>query len=233
MWYAFKGDFTHNSAVLDMDKANPSNLARQSRVEQIIERARQIYEIGVQAKKHLKKNPHLTEFGKKQTIGPDAVCKAWLLAREYRRADLQKFLKRRTPDGMPLTWRHAVELARVKDRRTREMLQRRAADEGWTQSQLVQARQLQTGINRGYAGRKVKGPASVELVLQQLAAETLTWSHKWEQIWSPRLRAGSLFDHRRTTDGAQVQALLKRSRVALTEMQKGVEQAEKHLGRQS
>ena len=111
------------------------------------------------------------------------------------------------------------------------MLQTRASQEGWTAAQLTQAIQLYAGRKQGYGGRKVKGPASAELLLQQLVVETERWNHRYEQVWAPggQLALSDLADCQGKGHGAHLDALVKRGHEALGAMRRAAAQAAKEL----
>jgi hypothetical protein len=232
VWYVFEGDYlTTSSAALNMDQHQPIDLARQARAAQIVKRVKQIYNFGVRANRHLEKKPHLTDFVAQQRLGGDSVRKAQRFAKAYSLTELDRFCSLRKPDKMPLSWRHATELAKVDDRRARRMLEIRAAKEGWTGTELAQAIRLHAGKQQGYGGRKVKGPASAELLLQQLVTETERWNRRFREIWAPggQLKLAGLTDRRGRDHAAQARALTKRGCKALAIMQEAAGQAKADL----
>jgi hypothetical protein len=214
-----------------MDQHQPIDLARQARAAQTVKRVKQIYNLGVRANRHLQKNPSLMDFVARQNLGGDSIRKARRFAEAYSPAELEHFCALRTPDGRPLGWRHAVELAHVDDRRTRRMLETRAAKAGWTGTQLAHAIRLHTGKQQGYGGRKVKGPASAGLLLQQLVSETERWNRRLREIWAPggQLKLAGLADRRGRDQAGQVRALVKRGCKALAAMQEAAGAAEAEL----
>lgn len=216
-----------------MAKDQPADVAHQARVAKMVKRVRQIHAMGVRAIRYLEKHASLTGFNAQPNVGPDAVRKARLFAEQFSTKELDEFCSLRTPDGMPLGWRHGAELARIGDRGLRKQLQKQAVEEGWTGDQLVQARKLHTGQRRSYAGRKVKGPASGELLLQQLVDETERWNKRYRQTWAPggQLKLEDLTGRRRNGQAAHVKLLVGRARQALADMRAATEQADLDLRR--
>ena len=79
--------------------------------------------------------------------------------------------------GMPLGSRHVVGLLRIKNKRDRKRLQRKAVVEGWSTRQVAAeiSKLLSTG---GSGGRRPKTPKTVDDALMQVQTMTNRWS-RW------------------------------------------------------
>ncbi|MEN6495835.1 MAG: hypothetical protein ABFD16_16255 [Thermoguttaceae bacterium] len=91
-----------------------------------------------------------------------------LFARRYSPGDLRELLALRTAEGLPLRWNHVRLLIAIKDRRTRNRLQRQAARDGWTVEQLRLESRLRFGKTHE-AGPKLRRPHSPDAALLRLS----------------------------------------------------------------
>jgi len=110
-------------------------------------------------------------------LSAPTVFKAKRFATLYSQAELERLCARQLPDGRQLGVGHVFQLLQVADTKTRLMLEKQAAAEGWSSRRLRTERLLLRG-SRGKAsqgGRKPSLPSSHQELLQQLEERSEKW----------------------------------------------------------
>ena len=219
-----------------MSTEETTDPAREVRAERVVQRVREIYELGREALQHLEKNPEdwhaLTGFAAERKIGIDTVRKAKRFAEHYTKEETNEFCELRNCFEQPLNWTHAVQLTRVKDRKLRKQLLLRTVQQGWTQTELGLAI-MQTGRRRACGGRKLKRPETDLALLEQFAAITEEWNRRYKQVWSvdAPLNAPKEEVNTRELKKTPAKALraIKRAREAVATMREASKNAEAQL----
>jgi hypothetical protein len=113
-------------------------------------------------------------------INDDSLRKARAFAREYDAAALDELCELRRPNGLPLHWGYIPYLLVAGSEARRKTLQRLAAKQGWTPSQLhaeIRRRRPNPVVR---VGRPVKKPGSRREALEQLVASARLWLKRRE-----------------------------------------------------
>ena len=121
--------------------------ATQRQVKNISTRLRQFYELGRQVVAADAANPIKGEYSRgvvqkfadKQGRSRDNIEKARQFALAYTEEEFEELATARNPDGLPMGAAHITLLLRIKAKKQRTALQKKALREGWSFEQLRQA----------------------------------------------------------------------------------------------
>ncbi len=83
----------------------------------------------------------------------------------------------RTPEGMPLPWRHVRQLLMLPPGEARVTLQRRAAEGGWSMDEMAAAipQEVRAKQTRREGGRAFRGPTTIAEGLRQIVQHGDEW----------------------------------------------------------
>jgi hypothetical protein len=165
--------------------AKKPGTATARQVKQAIKELQDLYQLGLEVLEADKSNPRKRAYSLGVSVeiaarigrSRDYVDKARKFASTYTKADLKELCRLRRPDGMPLGPRHVIGLLRIKNKRDRKRIQRKAVVEGWSTRQVAAeiSKLLNTG---GLGGRRPKTPKTVDDALMQVQTMTNRWS-RW------------------------------------------------------
>ena len=153
--------------------------------KQAVKELHKFYQLGLDVLAADKENPQKRKYSLGVTVkfatrigmSRDYVDKSRKFASSYTNAEFKELCTLRRPDGMPLRPRHIIGLLRIKDKRQRKRLQRKAAIEGWS-TRRVAAEVSKLLGTAGSGGRQAKAPVDVDEALSQIITMTNRWG-RW------------------------------------------------------
>jgi len=109
--------------------------------------------------------------------GADNIRKARVFAARYTSGQLDELCQLRTPEGMPLPWRHVRQLLMMPPGEGRDKIQRKAAEKGWSLEELVAAipKKVRNNQTRREGGRAFRRPKSLADALRQIVRHGDEW----------------------------------------------------------
>jgi len=119
--------------------------------------------------------------------GADNIRKARVFAARYTAGQLDELCHLRTPEGMPLPWRHVRQLLMLPPGEGRDALQRKAAERGWSLEELVTAipKRVRREQTRREGGRAFRGPRSLADGLRQIERHGDEWLRRFgSKAWA-------------------------------------------------
>ena len=168
-------------------------------IRHAVQELREFYELGNEVLEADEKNPRrgtyslgvTMEFANRIGMARDYVDKARKFASTYTETDFEELCKLRGPDGMPLGPRHVIGLLRIKNKRQRKQIQRRAVSEGWSTRRipLEISKFLGTGSS---GGRRPKSPQVIDDALMQVLTMTKRWGRWYEGFDSKKRKEKDL-----------------------------------------
>ena len=173
----------------------------------------------------------LRELDEETGYGFDNIRKARVFAARYTARQLDELSKLRTPEGMPLPWRHVRQLLMLPAGEGREALQRKAAERGWGLEELDAAipRKVRRKQTRREGGRPFLRPRTVADGLRRIVRHDGEWLRRYGS------RAGAGDDWLRGKIGAAgkggLKARLAEAREVLREVREAAAELEGKLKR--
>jgi len=176
----------------------PQSTAAQQ-AKQAVQELREFYKLGQKVLKKDRKNPLkrkyswgvTVEIAKEIGMARDYVDKSRKFASTYTKAEFEELCRLRRPDGIPLGPRHVIGLLRIKNKRQRERLQRRAAIEGWSTRRIPLEVSKLLGT-AGSGGRRPKSPQVIDDALMQVLTMTKRWGRWYEGFDSKKRKEKDL-----------------------------------------
>jgi hypothetical protein len=124
-----------------------------------------------------KKLDLLKQEAERADLNPDLMQKAWRLAEQYEKAEIQAICKKIKEKPARFGYSHMVKLLALEDRQIRQELLDKAIDEQWSVTELQRAVQARKG-RRPDVGKKPTipdDPLDVLLALQGLCIKFNRW----------------------------------------------------------
>ena len=119
--------------------------------------------------------------------GADNIRKARVFAARYTAGQLDELCKLRSPEGMPLPWRHVRQLLMLPPGEGRDALQRKAAERGWSLEEVVAAipKKVRREQTRRKGGRAFRCPMSLADGLRQIERHGEEWLRRFgSRAWA-------------------------------------------------
>src|SRR3954452_2913048 len=127
------------------------------------------------------------KLGEETGHGADNIRKARVFADKYTAGQLDELCRLRTPRGMPLPWRHVRQLLMLPPGESREVLQRKAAQRGWSLEELIAAipKKVRSGQTRREGGRAFRGRRTRADGLRQIVRHGDEWLRRFgSRAWA-------------------------------------------------
>lgn len=158
-----------------------------ARAQEKIATLRKYYELGQRAGATApdgspKEPEPLKDLAAEAGVEDDTVRKAVTFARTYNAQELEELLALRDPEGAPLNWTRVRALLQVRDKAVRSELQRKAAEEGWSQRDLVAAVQDRRGGKTSPGGRRFSVPESPQQIVERLTELSESWLRFYQDV---------------------------------------------------
>lgn len=181
------GEASGNDARLPVkSKTNSSSLADFSipvKAARMIDNLRRHHARGTQANQ-LRTDYRPRELAKLLQTNRYTLQKDRLFARKYSPRDLDDLCKLRRPNQLPLHWGCMGYLLSVPTKKERAMMQREAAEKGWTAPEIRREIKRRFGKTPGEGhGRPMKKPPTPEAVLREMCMGTRAWLKRCQRVW--------------------------------------------------
>src|SRR3954447_15872078 len=125
------------------EKSPTEGGTRRDRASEAEARLRAYHAIGIMVRDRVKEGrldaDTLLKLSEETGHEADNIRKARVFVTRYTAEQLDELCKLRTPEGMPLSWRHVRQLLMLPPGKARDRLQREAAERGWGLEELIAA----------------------------------------------------------------------------------------------
>jgi len=127
----------------------------------------------------------VSKLGEETGHGADNIRKARVFAARYTADQLDELCGLRTPEGIPLPWRHVRMLLMLPPGEGRDALQRKAAEKGWSLEELVAAipKKVRNKQTRHQGGRGFRRPKTQAAALRQIVRYGEAWQRRYRKAW--------------------------------------------------
>src|SRR4051794_36246836 len=119
--------------------------------------------------------------------GADNIRKARVFAARYTTGQLDELCQLRTPEGMPLAWRHVRQLLMLPPGEERDAVQRKAAEGRWSLEELTAKipRKVRLKQSRREGGRAFRGPRTLADGLRRIKRHGDDWLRRFgSKAWT-------------------------------------------------
>jgi hypothetical protein len=119
--------------------------------------------------------------------GFDNIRKARVFATRYTARQLDELCRLRTPQGVPLPWRHVRQLLMLPPGEDRDSFQRKAAEGGWSLEELTAKipRKVRRQQTQREGGRAFRGPRGLADGLRQIVRHGDEWLRRFgSKAWA-------------------------------------------------
>ena len=151
---------------------------------------RDFYRLGLQANKQGERADGkygrgvVAQFAREKGVSVEHVYKAKRFASLYSEQELDRFCRRRSPQGKSLGVDHVYVLIEVSDPKERRRLESEAAKRGWSVRDLKRERKKtktdDSAVTHG--GRPERAAASTEDLVQQLEEHIQRFWRQWVTV---------------------------------------------------
>jgi len=173
------------------EKAPTAGELRRDKVSEAEARLRAYHALGIMVRDRVKEGrldaDTVLKLSEETGHGADNIRKARVFAARYTAGQLDELCHLRTPEGMPLPWRHVRQLLMLPPGEGRDALQRKAAERGWSLEELVTAipKRVRREQTRREGGRAFRGPRSLADGLRQIERHGDEWLRRFgSKAWA-------------------------------------------------
>jgi len=173
------------------EKAATQGKPRRDKVAEAEAQLRAYHALGIMVRDRLKEArldaESLRKLCEETGHGADNIRKSRVFAARYTAGQLDELCGLRTPEGMPLPWRHVRQLLMLPPGEGRDALQRKAAERGWSLEDLTAAipKKVRREQTRREGGRAFRGPKNQADALRQIVRHGDEWLRRFgSRAWS-------------------------------------------------